>query len=98
MVKVVSRCQATHEVRVLETVGARKGARAVQVLAQIRINRGDGDVGLVTPYCPGKLFEGAATLYHVLHQAVQLCEVRWTHSRVARLPLQSVCTVAVRAC
>ena len=74
IVKVVSRTQAAHEVRVLEAVGAHKESRAIQVLAQIPVN--DGDVGLVTPYCPGKLFEGAASLRDVLRQAVQLCEVR----------------------
>ena len=72
--KVVSRTQAAHEVRVLEAVGAHKESRAIQVLAQIPVN--DGDVGLVTPYCPGKLFDGAASLRDVLRQAVQLCEVR----------------------
>ena len=46
VVKVVSRKHATHEARVLEAVGATKQARAIQVLAQIRVN--DGDVGLMT--------------------------------------------------
>ena len=64
VVKVVSRRQAAREARVLEVVGACKEARAIQVLAQIRVN--DGDVGLVTPYSPGKLFEGAASLQDVL--------------------------------
>ena len=74
VVKVVARSQATHEARVLRAVGARKDARAIQVLSQLRIN--DADVGLVTPYCPGKLFAGSASLRRVLRQAMQLCEVR----------------------
>ena len=87
VVKVVSRSQAADEVAVLEAVGAHKQARAIQVLAQIPVN--DGDVGLVTPYCPGKLFEGAPSLHHVLCQAIQLCEVRRAVLRCA-LP-HSVC-------
>ena len=74
MVKVVARSQAKHEARVLRAVGVRKDARAIQVLSQLRIN--DADVGLVTPYCPGKLFAGSASLRRVLRQAMQLCEVR----------------------
>ena len=77
VVKVVSRPQAAHEVRVLEAVSVHKEARAIQVLAQIPINGQDGDVGLVTPYCSGgHLFEGASSLNDVFRQAVQLCEVR----------------------
>ena len=74
VVKVVSQRQAACEARVLRVVGAHAQARAIQVLAQPRLD--NGDVGLVTPYCPGKLFEGAESLHDVLHQAVQLCEVR----------------------
>lgn len=91
VVKVVSRPQAAHEVRVLEAVSVHKEARAIQVLAQIPINGQDGDVGLVTPYCSGgHLFEGASSLNDVFRQAVQLCEavMAWHAAGVLHLDIK----------
>ena len=69
--KVLSPLQAKRELAVLSALAPHPSARAVRVLSTVRVGM---DTGIITPYCPGKLFVGC-TVEAVLEQATQLCEV-----------------------
>ena len=69
--KVLSPPQARRETAVLSALAAHPSARAVRVLNTVRVGT---NTGIITPYCPGRLFVGC-TVETVLDQVVQLCEV-----------------------
>ena len=71
VVKVLSPPQARRETAVLSALAAHPSARAVRVLNTVRVGT---NTGIITPYCPGRLFVGC-TMETVLDQVVQLCEV-----------------------
>ena len=77
VVKVLSPPQAKREIEVLSALAPHPSARAVRMLSTVRVGM---DTGIITPYCPGQLFEGCS-VEAVLEQVMQLCEVGLVHLR-----------------
>ena len=75
VVKVLSPPQAKREIEVLSALAPHPSARAVRMLGTVRVGM---DTGIITPYCPGQLFEGCS-VEAVLEQVMQLCEVGLVH-------------------
>ena len=75
VVKVLSPLQAKREMTVLSALAPHPSARAVRMHSTVCVGM---DTGIITPYCPGRLFLGCS-VKAVLEQVMQLCKVGLVH-------------------